>query len=137
MRGRFIAVMNASKKWLTISLFSAAAILITITLFHGGVGSMNPTKLFFFTGLILLFFALLNTRGYRSWRYYTLLLAVLVILTFLPFFLPEEWDLVQIQARNQIPGHWAEDMAWSFGFILFTGYLAGIIGLIIAIRSRK
>lgn len=137
MANHCIAIMNAKKKWLTIFLFAAAAIILTTTLFHGGVGSLNPTKLFFFTGLIILFFALLNTRGYRSWRYYTLLLAVLVILTFLPFFLPEEWDLVKIQARNQIPGHWAEDMAWSFGFILFTGYLAGIIGLIIAIRRRK
>jgi len=129
--------MNANKKWLTISLFAAGVLIITITLFHGGVGSRNPTNLFFFTGLILLFFALLNTRGYRSWRYYTLLLAVLLFLTFLPFFLPEEWDLVKIQARNKIPGHWAEDMAWSIGFILFAGYLAGIIGLIITLRRRK
>jgi len=137
MENKFITAMKANKNWLTISLFVIGVIILTITLFHGGVGSLNPTKLFFFTGLIALFFALLNTWGYKTWRYYTILLAVLVLLTILPFFLPEEWDLVKIQERNQISGHWAEDMAWSFGFILFAGYLAGIIGLFIAIGRRK
>jgi len=137
MANRFFTAMRTDKNWLTISLFVIGVIILTITLFHGGVGALNPTKLFFFTGLIALFFALLNTWGYKTWKYYTILLAVLVLLTILPFFLPEEWDLVKIQERNQISGHWAEDMAWSFGFILFVGYLAGIIGLFIAIGRRK
>lgn len=136
MTNRFITAMRADKNWLTVSLFVIAAITLTITMFHGGVGALNPVKLFFFAGLIALFFALLCTWGNRTWKYYTILLAVLVILTILPFFLPEEWDLVKVQARNQIPGHWAEDMAWSIGFILFAGYLAGIIGLLIALARR-
>jgi len=129
--------MRTNKNWLTISLFVIAVLIITITLFHGGVGSLPPTNLLFFAGLITLFFALLNTWGFRTWRYYTIILAVLVFLTSLPFFLPKEWDLVKIQARMQIPGHWAEDMTWSFGFILFAGYLAGLIGLFMSIGRRK
>ncbi len=129
--------MRADKNWLTISLFVIAIILITISLFHTGEGRYSISHYLYPVGLILFFFALLNTWGNKTWRYYAILLAVLVLLTILPFFLPTEWDLVKIQEKNQIPGHWAEDMTWSIGGILFAGYLAGIIGLFISIRRRK
>jgi membrane protein YdbS with pleckstrin-like domain len=78
MANRFFKAMRADKNWLTISLFLIGVIILTITLFHGGVGALNPTRLFFFTGLLALFYAFLNPWEYRTWRYYTILLAVLV-----------------------------------------------------------
>lgn len=137
MTHTILSAIKAKKNWLTILLYLIAITAITLTLFHGGVGGRTPVNLFFFAGLIALFFALLNTWGTRTWKYYTVLLSILLILTFLPFFLPEEWDLVKVQANRQIPGHWAEDMAWSIGFILFAGYMAGIIGLFMSFGRKK
>jgi hypothetical protein len=137
MKNKFLTMMKANKNWLTVLLFVIAVLIITTMLLHVGVRALPATKLLYFTGFIALFFALLNPWGRMSWKYYLILLGVLVVLSVLPFFLGDEYDLVKIQARRQIPGHWAEDMAWSIGFILFTGYLAGIIGLYISIRRRK
>lgn len=137
MKNKLITRIKTNKNWLTISLFVIAITLITITLFNGGIGGKTSTELLFLIGLTSLFLALLNPWGRISWKYYVILLGILVLLSILPFFLGEEYDLVKIQSRLQIPGHWAEDMTWSIGFILFAGFMAGIIGLFISIRRKK
>ena len=45
--------------------------------------------------------------------------------------------LIKIQSKLELPGHWAEDMAWSIGLILIAGFLAGLIGFFIFIRRKK
>jgi hypothetical protein len=137
MASKLFSANSIKKNWLAISLFIIGVIMITITLFHGGVGGLTPIMLLFFMGLIFLFIALLNPWGGKSWKYYIILLAVLIFISILPLFIGEKYDLVQIQSRLQIPGHWAEDMIWSIGFILFAGYLAGIIGFFTSLWKNR
>jgi len=136
MPDKFITAMKVNQNWLTISLFVIAVIIIIITLFHGGVGALSPIKLFFLTGLIALFFAFLNTWGNRSRKYYTILMGISVLLFFL-FFKFGIGALVNIQSQYQIQGHWAEDMAWSAGFILIAVFMAGLIGIFVCIARWR
>jgi hypothetical protein len=136
MTNKFITAMRANKNWLTTSLFVIAVIIITITLFHGGVGALNPTKLFFFTGLIAFFFAFLNTWGNRSRKYYAILMGISVLLFFLLFKFGIG-TLVDIQSKYQIQGHWAEDIAWSAGFILVAVFMAGLVGIFVCISRWR
>lgn len=134
MTNRFITAMRANKNWLTLSLFVIAVIILTITLFHSGIGSSNP--LFFFVGLIALFFSLLNTWGNRSRKYYAILMGISVLLFFLLFKFGIG-VLVNIQSQYQMQGHWAEDMAWSIGGILFAGFMAGLVGIFVCIARWR
>ncbi|MEI6695301.1 MAG: hypothetical protein WCO13_04450 [Bacteroidota bacterium] len=134
MTNKFITAMRANKNWLTISFFLIAFIIKTISFFHGGVGAMNPTL--FFIGLIILFFALLNTWGNRGRKYYLILMGVSVLLFF--FFFKFGMDpLVKTLSQYQFQGHWVEDMAWSIGFILFDGFMAGLIGFFYCIAKWR
>jgi hypothetical protein len=123
--------------WLIICLYVIALLIIIITLFDGGVGGKTQTMLLFFIGLIVLFIAFLNPWGEMNPKYYAILIGISVLLAILPKFMPEKYDLVKIQAKMQLPGHWAEDMAWSIGFILVAGFMAGIIGLFISLGRKK
>ena len=128
--------MKANKNWLSILLFVIAVLIITKMLLHVGVRALPATKLLYFAGFIALFFALLNTWGNRSRKYYVILMGVSVLLFFLLFVFGIV-DLVDIQSKYQIQGHWAEDMAWSIGGILFAEFMAGLVGIFVCIARWR
>jgi hypothetical protein len=136
MPNKFITTMRANKNWLTISLVIIAIALITISLFRGGVGGLALSESLFFIGLIIFFFALLNTWGNRSRKYYAILMGISVLLFFLLFKFGIG-ALVDIQSKYQIQGHWAEDMAWSAGFILVAVFMAGLVGIFVCIARWR
>jgi len=121
---------------LTFSIIIIAVLLVVISLFFGGAGGLVLAELLFYIGLIMLFFALLNPWGSWTRKYYAILIGISVLLFFL-LIKAGIGALVKIQSKFQIPGHWAEDMAWSLGFVFIAGFLAGLIGFFIFIRRKN
>lgn len=61
--------------------------------------------------------------------YYFIMLVISVILLIL-LFKVGIGILVKIESRMQIPGHWAEGMAWTIGGVCVAAIIAGIIGMV-------
>jgi hypothetical protein len=137
MANKFIAVMKTNKNWLMVSLYIIAIALFTITFFlNFSGGHYRSSQPIYFSGLIILFIAMLNTWANRKRKYYIILMAISILL-FVLIFMIGVGDLVQIQSKYQIPGHWAEDMAWSIGGIVFAGFMAGLVGIFVCIARWR
>jgi len=80
----------------------------------------------FFIGLILLFIALLDPWEQRSRYYYAILIGISGLLFLLLLIVGTD-----ILVKMNLPGHWAEDIAVSIGFICAAGFFAGIIGFLL------
>jgi hypothetical protein len=136
MENKFIKAMKANNNWLTISLFVIAITLLTISLFSGGMGVRGLPKVLYFIGLIIFFITLLNTWGNRNRKYYVILMGISILL-FVLIFMFEPVDLVQVQSKYNLQGHWAEDMAWSIGGIFFAAFMAGLVGIFVCIARWR
>ena len=126
MTNRFFSTIKSNPNWLAISLIIIAALLIAVSLFFGGAGGLVLAESLYYLGLMLLFVALLNPWGKWNRKYYAILFGISALLFFL-LYKVGIGALVKIQSKFQISGHWAEDIAWSFGFVFIAAVGIGKI----------
>ncbi len=85
-----------------------------------------------FGGFTLFFYALLHPWQ-RAW-YYAISMLIFLVLLILIIKNPSLF-LDMVNAGN-LPGHGAEDLAWTIGGIFFAGVVAGIIGIVRTLMYR-
>lgn len=108
-------------------LILVAVLIISIAI-PGMILSKGNTlfDLMNFGGFTLFFYALLHPWLKAS--YYAICIAIFLLMLIL--IIQDPGIFLKMVNAEKLPGHGAEDLAWTIGGIFFAGILAGIIGII-------
>jgi hypothetical protein len=130
MRNHLLSLFDSSHRISTVSLFAIGLILIIGSQITGTTDNL-PGIAMLFTGIVVLFFALLHP--WRSPMNYVILAGTCFGLIIL------EWVSIFLLATLHLEKYINEGIAMISGFLIFLpGIISGIIGSIIcAIREKR
>lgn len=118
--------ISACREKKTITLLAASLIIIVISFFGGGAGGRTGILLLFYSGIALLFYALLHPWEEKNRSFYLILMGTFFVLFVLLWIVG-----IDVLVKIFPHGERAADIAWSAGLIFIAGFLAGLVGLII------
>lgn len=127
MMNNLLARFDSDNLRKTLKYLIISILLIVGSIFFGFTKGSSLWVLAFLVGCILFFYAALHP--WEKPFYYFIMLVISIILMILLFKFGIG-ILVKLQSNYQIPGRWAENMAWAIGEVFLAAFIAGITGML-------